>query len=1031
MNSKLLITVIAVSMGSCLCVPLQAQTTTASQTVQEATIVAKGQVVDQNGEPIIGAVVSTRDKQSSTITDTDGKFTLKVKPGAILDVSFIGYLTQSVSTENPGNMEIVMPEDAQALSEIVVIGYGEAKRRDFTGSVSSVRLQDGPLSLASNSNALESLKGSVAGLDVGYTNAAGQEPGLLVRGQNSISGSNSPLIVVDGVIYMGSLNDINPQDIASIDVLKDATSAAVYGSRAANGVICVTTKNGKMGKPIITFNANVGIMDWANKPNMMTSEQWLQSTMDRNGYSDPTEFLTGQQLENWQNGKTTDWLNFVSRRGVQQDYTAAISGASERVNYYLSVAYTDTKGIVKGDDYNRLTIKAKVDTKITNWLKLGIDASYTNSDYSGVGASLWGIQLMSPYAMPYRPNGELEKYPNGTNESVNPLWGVNSPSIKDNDWNHIYRLNGYARIDLPFVKGLSYRLNFSLNRIDSHHDQFTHESYYTYVGRYDDEDRYSSATQKNYLTSANGWDDNSHTNSWVVDNILNYTNSWGNHNIDITAVATRDSKHYKYTHDEGKDFLKNGNTTLGIDGLHFATTQKFTRSAWKQTNIGYLGRVSYNYRNTYYLTGSYRRDGASVFGSENKWGNFGAVGAAWRISQESFMRDLKFLNDLKLKVSWGRNGNQGIGAYTTLSQVSAGSSGGIKLTFDNNGNVVYGINQNTIGNKNLGWETTEAWNFGFESSWLNDRLCVDLDVYTSRTFDQLFLRTIPVMTGFSSIYASMGEVRNRGVELTIRTTNIRTRDFYWNTGLTFWLNRDKLTKLYGDDNDGDGVEDDDIGNNLFIGHSIHSIFGYQQDGIVQEGDTEYIEKYGVAVGTPKYVDVNGDGEINADDRIFLGNTNPSFRLNLSNTFNYKDFELYFMLAGNFGGSGYYQASNKAAYIIGGSGDFFGVNSIYVPYWTKENPSNVYPSATYTGDSRFKGLQSRSYVRLQDITLSYSFNNHKWLKAAKIANLKVFVTGKNIFTITKWKGGDPELGNSFVNGAYPVMRTVSFGANISF
>mgnify|MGYP000556267727 FL=1 len=372
----------------------------------------------------------------------------------------------------------------------------------------------------------------------------------------------------------------------------------------------------------------------------------------------------------------------------------------------------------------------------------------------------------------------------------------------------------------------------------------------------------------------------------------------------------------------GSDFASNGNTVLGIDGLPFATTQKLAKNAWKQANIGYLVRGSYNYRDTYYLTGSYRRDGASVFGVNSKWGDFGAAGIAWRVTNENFMNKFTALNDLKLKVSWGRNGNQGIGAYSTLSQVSAGSAGGIKVTFGNSGKVLYGINQGTIGNINLGWETTEAWNIGFESAWFNNRLFLDMDVYFSKTFDQLFRRTIPVMTGFNNIYSSMGEVQNRGVEITLRSVNMQTKNFTWNSALTFWLNRDKLNHLYGEDLDGDGKEDDDIGNNLFIGESIHSIYGYKQDGIVQETDVEYMEKNGVSPGSPKYVDITGDGAITVEDRHIIGNKAPNFKLNLSNTLSYKNFELYCMIAGVFGGKGYYQASNKAAYIIGGSGDFF-------------------------------------------------------------------------------------------------------------
>ena len=461
-----------------------------------------------------------------------------------------------------------------------------------------------------------------------------------------------------------------------------------------------------------------------------------------------------------------------------------------------------------------------------------------------------------------------------------------------------------------------------------------------------------------------------------------------------------------------------------------ASTQKISLNNWKRTNIGYFGRASYSFDDTYYMTASYRRDGSSVFGANNKWGNFWAIGTAWRITNEPFIKGVAFLDDMKIKLSWGKNGNQGLTQYSTLSQVATGHSGGIYYPFGNSGKPSYGINQSTIGNSDLGWETTEAWNMGFESTWLNSRLFVDVDVYFSKTYDQIFSRSIPVMTGFASMYSSMGEVKNRGVEATVRTVNIQNKEFNWTTGLTFWLNRNKLVHLYGEDLDGDGKEDDDIGNGLFIGESIHSIFGYEQDGIVQTDDTEYMKANGVSAGTPKYVDKNNDGVINEKDRSIIGNKAPNFKLNLSNTLQYKNWELYVMIAGVFGGNGYYQAGNTNAYITGGDRKWFASNGLYIPYWTEANPSNKYPSATFTGDSYFLGLQSRAYVRLQDVTLSYTFNQ-PWVKNMGINNFKMFITGKNLATITGWDGGDPETGSTALSQTYPIMTNVSLGLNLSF
>lgn len=991
-----------------------------------------GTVFDTHGDPIIGANVIEKGTRNGAITNLDGEFSLPVSDNAVLQITYIGYITQEINVAGKQKVEITLTEDAQTLDEVVVIAYGTTKRRNFTGSVSSLKMENSPVAMVNNTNALESLKGSIPGLDVGASKEAGGTPSMQIRGKSSISGSNDPLVVVDGIIFMGDINTINPSDIATIDILKDATSAAAYGSRSANGVIMITTKKGKTAKPVINFNTRGTMQTWHRKPELMNGSQYLESVAAANKYTDYS-FLVPQEKINYDAGKEINWLDEISRTGWLQDYQVAISGAGEKMNYYLSTSYTDNKGVIKGDEYNRISVLGKINADITSWLQIGLDAAYTRSDYGGVAASVWSASILSPYGMMYRPNGMLEAKPDGTRGKNNPLWGIDDDSKRENiDYRDNLRANAYALVKCPWIKGLSYRLNYAgiLNYRKT--GDFTHESYSVPVGEYDDDSRYSIATQNSYLSSANGKIINERENSYVIDNILNYSQSFGKHSIDLTAVATRDYRKFESQKLEGTDFAANGNTVLGLNGLHYATAQKLTLDNWKRTNVGYVARGSYSYNDTYYLTGSYRRDGASVFGADNKWGDFGAVGAAWRITNESFMKNAGFLNDMKLKLSWGRNGNQGLDQYKTLSKVVNGAAGGIVGVFGNTGKPFYGIDQTVIGNSELGWETTEAWNIGFESAWFDNRLFVDLDVYFSRTYAQIFKRTIPVMTGFHEMFSSMGEVSNKGVELTVRTTNIRNKDLIWYTGLTFWLNRNKLIHLYGEDLDGDGKEDDDIGNSLFIGESINAIYGYKQDGIVQVTDTEYMEANGVTPGQPKYVDRNKDGIIDSKDRMILGSKDPNFKLNLSNTVQYKNWELYVMIAGVFGGNGYYQAENKSAFITSGDRNWFASNGLYIPYWTEENPTNKYPAATFTGDGYFLGLQSRAYVRLQDLTLSYTFNQ-PWIKNAGINNFKAFITAKNLATITGWKGGDPESGVRLfdLENNFPVMTSISLGLNFSF
>ena len=625
-------------------------------------------------------------------------------------VSYIGYITQEIPVGKNNTLDVLLREDTETLDEVIVIGYGTTKRKDFTGSVSSVKLENSPIALSPNLNALESLKGNVSGLDIGATNSAGGEPSMQMRGQKSISGSNDPLIVVDGVIFMGSINDINPNDIASYDVLKDATSAAAYGSRSANGVIIITTKRGKTGKPVVTFNATGSMQTWQNKPDLMKGEQWLESVMARNNSSD-LSWLKPQELANMEAGREINWLDASTRTGWVQDYQVAVSGAGEKMNYYLSAAYSDNQGVVIGDDYNRITALAKINTDITSWLQIGVDAAFTKSDYSGVGANIGEATQTSPYGVMYRNESEklLEKYPY-TQSSVNALWNTDK-SVRDNkDIRNNFRANAYAVVKLPWVEGLSYRFNYAGNLSKNQSGDFYYEGYFVKEGAYDDETRYSPATLQSLLASANGKINNNTTDSWVIDNILNYKNTFGKHSIDLTAVATRDRKKYEMIETTGSNFAANGNTTLGINGLHKATVQKVNMDNNQRSNIGYLGRASYSYDDRYFFTGSYRRDGASVFGVNQKWGDFFAFGGAWRLSSEKFMSSISYLDDLKLKLSWGKNGNQGLDPYGTLSTINNGASGGVRYEFGGS-DIIYGLNQKALGNANLGWETTESWKY--------------------------------------------------------------------------------------------------------------------------------------------------------------------------------------------------------------------------------------------------------------------------------------------------------------------------------
>lgn len=628
---------------------------TSVHAVQQQKQTVTGIIKDATGEAIIGASVLEKGTSNGTITDLDGKFTLSVTPNATLVISYIGYQTQELPVVAGKVMDIQMKEDAEMLDEVVVVGYGTTKRKNFTGSVSTVKASETPLALMPTSNAMDILRGTATGITVSQQQGAGQAPSLQVRGQKSVNGGSTPLIVMDGVIYMGSFRDIDPTTIESMSILKDATSLAAYGSQAANGVIMITTKKGKLGKPVINVNTSWAFSTAAAKPDLLSPEDYVKKVNLLSGLAedaDPT-WMREYEYENYKNGNTIDWFDYSTRTGIMQNYSASVSGATEKMNYYLSGTYTDQEGVVKGDDYDRTVLTARIQTDITNWLQVGGQVNYAYNDYSGPSVyDLYQAIRLSPYGRAERADGGgVEKFP--VNEGIyriNPLWNVESGTIDDHDTYSTVSMKGHALVKCPWIEGLTYRLNGSYSIENIERDYFTHEGYYVKEGTGDD--RYSESAVSDYLASANGYSARTKNTSWVLDNIINWQRQFGKHYVDLTYVYTRDSYEYSYRRFDGSDFAALGNTNLSYDGLNLATTQKINGLSYtRHTNVGYLGRANYNYNDTYHLSVSVRRDGSSVFGANNKWGTFPAVGVAWTASNEEFMKNIKAISYLKLKAS--------------------------------------------------------------------------------------------------------------------------------------------------------------------------------------------------------------------------------------------------------------------------------------------------------------------------------------------------------------------------------------------
>jgi TonB-linked SusC/RagA family outer membrane protein len=995
---------------------------------QQAGRNVTGTVVDTDGEPVVGANVTEKGVANGIVTDADGRFSLNVFEGATLVVSYIGYVTQEVAVGNFSSLQIVIEEDTKVLEEVVVVGYGTVQRRNFTGSVSTIKVAESPLALTPRTNSMDMLRGNVTGTTVSRETDAGGSPSIQIHGQKSVNGSSTPLVVLDGMIFMGGLRDIDPNTIESMSVLKDASSLAAYGSQAANGVIMITTKKGLQGKPVISFSSSLSSSRKTMMPKLLSPEDFVAKTNYTQGTSDPKSYMGEVAYENYLAGRTTDWNDYGTQDGFLQQYSLSVSGATEKLNYYMSISHTDQKGILVGDQYKREALLLRLQNDITSWLQVGTEVNYAYNNYDGTNASL--KPFFSPYLQPTRPNGMLERFPLEVSATFgdNPLWNTQEAgNIDDRERYATGLLKGHVLVKAPWVKGLSYRMNISYSEQNYRHDQFTHEGHWVPDGPIRDDNRYSQETQSRYLSNANGYNNRRLVWYYVWDNILNYTAQFGKHYVDATAVYTRD----QYINDErqtnGNNFSALGNSLLGYNGLQYADVKTYSTNITRKANVGYLGRIHYNFDERYHFNFSVRRDGSSVFGANRKWGIFPAAGVAWTVSRESFMENVSTLDFLKLKASWGKNGNQSLNPYGTLSLINLGQSGNRGYAFDNNSsNPNWGEYLSAIGNSELGWETTTAFNAGVETGLMADHIRFELNVYKSQTTDQIFDRTIPVMTnGFTSTKATMGQVDNWGVEFTLNTVNLKSRDFEWASMLNFYLNRNKLVDLYGDGKD-------DLGSSLFIGKSLGAIYGYKVIGIVQEEDTEYMAANGVKAGTPKYanIDESADGRITMEgDRTILGYSKENFFMNMAHTFRYHDWELWTLFAGVFSGREYGKSTASHAFIT----NYDVYNNLDHTYWTPENRNNTYPNATYS-QNNYVPLLNYGFVRLQDLSLSYTFRQQA-VRDRGIRNLKVYLAAKNLFTLTDWVGGDPENKQKFegVGGynTYPLARSYSLGLNLSF
>ncbi|TKC58632.1 TonB-dependent receptor [Pedobacter hiemivivus] len=1013
-----------------------------------APITITGKVVDSNGEAIIGATIKSS-AGGGAVTDANGNYTLKTESNATLTFSFIGYVSQEIKINNRTKINITLASSLNQLNDVVVIGYGTQKRKDVTGAITTIRLEDSPKSAVPFINPLEAMQGT-AGINIGPSTSAGATPNIVVRGQNSINANISPLIVLDGVIFNGNLNDINMNDIATYDILKDASSAAIYGSRSANGVVLITTKRGRTDKPTINFSTYYGIQNWTRVPEMRKGEDFLQWRKDNlsirgTDISDITKVLSPLELKAYNEGHELDWMDEVSQYAPIGNYQLSVSGKTNNLNYYFSGGYLNQKGVMYNDSFKKPNFTVKLENNITDWLSYGVNGYYSSLDYSGYSPGLYMATYMSPYSYKYvegREGDLLQRYPAGNTSLFNPLWGNNTEltrGVYDDNLERSYSIQGtgFLNIKVPFIKGLNYRFDVTGRKSTSDLANFHHEGaeVNTLVPA-----QIANPTQ--FLNKTSGFKDNEVSSSWLINNLLSYTRSFGQHNIDALLGYTRESYQSETVRLNGLDFTNAGTTALSYNGLEFATTKTgYTRNGG-YANVGYIGRLNYNYAQKYYATLNVRRDGFSAFAEGHKFGWFPGGSVAWALSEEGFMKSLKFVNYLKARISYGNTGNQGIAPLATQALVDPG------FTVFGSTSTAY-MTPSTLANEILTWEKTAALNFGLDFSLFDNRVSGNIDVYKSKTTDQLLVRGLPVFTGFSKVNANMGEVQNKGIEITVNTVNIKSEGgFKWQSGLSFWMNRNKLVHLYGTDVDGNGIEDDNVGLSLFIGKSLGANYDYTVDGIVQSSDTEYMNKYktqsGVNIFAPgdlKIRDLNNDGVIDPKDRSIIGYGKENFNFNISNTFMYKNFQLYFSINSIVGGgkNNFFSSTNLRG-LNPGQTLPTQANWLNDEYWMPDRESNKNPRPNYSNPYGYGFYQSRTFARLQNASLSYTFPKPITEKL-KVNDLKVFVSGTNLITLTGWTGLDPANGaqiggnggssSSTVNTSLPLMRTVSFGLNVGF
>lgn len=1006
-----------------------------------------GTVVDASGEAVIGASVIVKGTSNGSVTDFEGNFTINNVPqNANLVISYIGYRTQTIALAGKSQVKVTLEEDKQRLDEVVVVGYGVQRKSDVTGALT--RVGEKELNAKPVNNAFEALQGKAAGVDITTSERPGTVGRIMIRGTRSISADQEPLCVVDGVpLQSGGIESLNPRDIESIDILKDASSTAIYGSRGANGVVLVTTKRGQEGKMQVSYNGSLTFEKIIDKSPAMSASDYI--TWRRWAYHNlaPEKYTPGDQptqeqdknffggddtalanvMKGWAGGTwdgskvtDTDWTDIVSQTGLTQEHTISARGGTKNIAGFVSFGYLRNEGTQKGQTYERYNFSASVDIQGTKWFKTGgsFNASFGTQQYgyskaygtSSGPTDLYGAaKAILRYALPYDEKGEIIGQPAGPTTNT---YSVIDEWTKSKDERKVYRLLGsfYAQIDFGKIfeplQGLMWKT------------QFGPEFRYYRNGNFLDSSSISRAGGNNTVSRGDG-----QQLAWTLDNMLLYNRSFGEHTVGVTLLQSASKTETETSSiSEQKipmpSFLWNNLGAVDVTDTQYQVGIGSGLTGSKLSS--YMARVNYSFMDRYLLTASARWDGASVLAEGKKWDFFPSMALGWRMEQENWLKDVAWLDQLKLRFGVGVTGNAAVSPYGTLGVISAYwmpfSTGNTQILVTNEPYYSSGANQ--MPNKNLGWEKTTQWNFGVDFSFLKGRIGGTIDLYTSRTKDLILDMSIPSLSGYPSMKTNVGQTKNKGIELTLNTIPVLTKDFTWNSNLNLAWQKDEIVELANG-------KQDDINNWWFIGESIAVYFGYEANGLWQESDAAEMAKFNekgekFTAGNVRPVDQNGDYKINADDRIIIGNRNPRFTAGWSNSFSWKGIELSIDLQGRFG----YTIST------GGEGQLGMYQQREISYWTPSNTGADWQKPIYNqsgGDpySGLLGFKDASFIKVRNLSLGYNFDK-KLLSKIGINGLKVYVQGKNLGMLySSVDFLDLDTGRSYFN------RGVTVGVQVDF